>query len=490
MFLGACGGNSDGEKLPTIALEVLAITRRPLSILELAWAVMLGAAQKRVTTMAALAELVDPQRVMSLIQPFVAHVDFNDVKKRQVRLVHQSVKEFIVREWASNRPGLQDLALSPATDQRLIYQRTGSLEAGILNICIKYLLLDDFGHNDLFFEEQAAIEQLPQESDLFNNDEEPTEYDACCTREAWEENMIRYDPTNRGFVYASCHWLEHFGAITVEPLPDLESIDKLCQARSTRLQNWIKQNYRRQCTIKPRFVFDSSLYDPLSITSFYGSEAMLLRDMLESSDFDEDRFLPNPAIGAADQILQWGDVSKLKMLFWGRNTGHQLQNLEFFRLIMKQWSISNIHYQDRDAVFDLVDDVLDISVKEQCGNELLYMAASMGCMSVIRRSIDRAQYKAEFKTKLLWGSPRQPQSISLASQCINRLEKPSWDPMLMLWNTCWGNRALKHTFNTVNHTMRMFCSSHPDSVILLCFDFLFPVSRKVCTRQMIGMKQH
>jgi hypothetical protein len=47
---------------------------------------------------AALAKLVDHQRVISLIQLFVAYVDFGNVKKRQVRLVHQSVKEFIIRE--------------------------------------------------------------------------------------------------------------------------------------------------------------------------------------------------------------------------------------------------------------------------------------------------------------------------------------------------------------------------------------------------------
>jgi hypothetical protein len=407
--------DSENRKLVTTALEVLAITRRPLSILELAWAVALGAAQKRVTTVVALAKLVDHQRVMSLLQPFVAHVDFDDVKKRQVRLVHQSVKEFIVREWVSNRPGLQAPAISTATNQELIHQRTGSLEAGILDICIRYLLLDDFGHNDLFSEEQVAIEELPQEYDLFNNDEEPTDYDPCCTWEAWEENMIRYDPTDRGFgelfVYASCHWLEHFGAITVEHLPALENIENLCQAGSTRLQNWIKQNCRPQCTIKPRFLFDSSLYDPLSITSLYGPEAML-RDMLERSDFDKRKFLPNSALGAADQILQWGDLSRLRILFLGSDVGHQLRNLEFFRLVMKKWSISNTHCQDWDVVFDLIDDVLDTLVKERWGNELLCMAASMDCMPIIRRLMNRAQHEAELKTELLRGSPREPQSLS------------------------------------------------------------------------------
>jgi NACHT domain len=82
-LISRCTSNDpENLKLVTTALEVLATARRPLSILELAWAVALGATQKRVTTVAALAKLVDHQRVMSLIQPFVAHVDFRDVKKR------------------------------------------------------------------------------------------------------------------------------------------------------------------------------------------------------------------------------------------------------------------------------------------------------------------------------------------------------------------------------------------------------------------------
>jgi hypothetical protein len=49
--------------------------------------------------------------------------------------------------------------------------------------------------------------------------------------------MIHYDPTERGFgeffVYASCHWLEYFGSITVNSLPRLENIEDLCRAGLT-----------------------------------------------------------------------------------------------------------------------------------------------------------------------------------------------------------------------------------------------------------------
>lgn len=50
---------------------------------------------------------------------------------------------------------------------------------------------------------------------------------------------------------------------------------------------------------------DYRLYDPLRVTSLYGSVPML-SDILRNSDFAEDVFLPDPAIVAAEEILRWG----------------------------------------------------------------------------------------------------------------------------------------------------------------------------------------
>lgn len=399
IFSRCTAKDPENQEIASTALGLLAITHRPLSILELAWAVTFGATQ-HVTSVDALAKLVDPQRIMSLIHPFIACVDFSNLRKCQVQLTHQSVKEFITREWTPNKPDRQGSALTE-TDNMLLDRRVESLEAFILDICIRYLLLDDIGNRDLFSEEQMAIAELPQEVDLFNDDEESVEYDPYCTWESWEEKMIRFDPTNRGFgeffVYASCHWLEHFGATAVEHLPGLASIEKLCQADSTRLRNWTQQNCRPGCAIMPRFQFDSSLYDPLSITSLYGSEATL-RHMLGNSDFEKDTFLREPAMKAADQILDWGDVPRLKILFLDEKLGHQLQNLNFFRLLIKKWPN---HRGNFELAFDLVDYVSDILVHAQWGNELLCVAASEGCMPIIRRLITSAQHKPALKNELL-----------------------------------------------------------------------------------------
>jgi hypothetical protein len=414
LFLRHTLDDPENEKLAATALEILAVARRPLSVVELAWAAALSVAGEDITTVDALAKLVDHQRVLSLIHPFVARVDFGALKQRQVRLVHQSVNEFIRGEWASSRP-LAPATATSATSQVLTHQRLATLERGILDTCIRYLLLDDIGSTSLFSAEQIAIEELPQEYDLFSDNAGSPDYDPYCTWEAWEQGMIRYDPTERGFgelfVYASSCWLDHLGAVAEEPLPDLAKIEKLCRVGSTRLENWIEQNRRPDCVIKPRFVFDSSLYDPLSIISLYGSYALLL-EMLQRSEFGNGSFLPDTAMGAVDQIIQWGDLSRLRVLFLSKSVGPRLHNADFFRLVMRSFKFCKDRQQEEwDVVFNLVDDVSDTLVQDGWGNELLCMAASMGCMPIIQRLLDGARTDLELRAELFRADHTETQAM-------------------------------------------------------------------------------
>jgi hypothetical protein len=399
LLLRNSSNDIENQELATMALKLLAVACRPLSIQELAWAVALAAAQGKVNTVAALSQLVDHQRITSLIHPFINCIDFTDTRKRQVQLVHQSVREYIVQK-CSHR---QAPVTSITPDQSNTYDNSNNLEAFFLEICIDYLMLDEIGSTPLFSEEQIAIDELPQDFDLFN-DTEPFEYDRHCTWEAWEEDMIRYDPTERGFgeffVYASSYWLKHLGSVENEHLSPLAKIEILCQAGSIRLDNWINQHCRPGCAIKARFEFYSHLYDPLSITALYGSDR-LLRDMLENSTFDGDKYLPSPAKSAADQIMQWGDLSKLKILFFEGKLGHQLRNLEFFRLIIRQWVDIRVRHEDWEPAFSLVDSVLDTMVEEQWAHELFCSAARYGCIPMVQHLLDQAQRKAELRTELL-----------------------------------------------------------------------------------------
>lgn len=270
--------------------------------------------------------------------------------------------------------------MPPATIQ---HQRTEYLEAGIAAICIRYPL-QEIDQNSLFSDERLALQELPQDVDLFGDDQVPnhSSLDMHCLWEVWEQDMTHYDPAERGFgelfAYASCHWIEHFSAISTETLlPRLSDIEILCRAGSTRLHNWIAQNCRPDCAIQARFVFDSALYDPLGIT-FYGSESMLAR-MLKNSDLGGGAFLPRTVVRAADQILQWGDLARLRLL-WGSSHGHHLRNLECFRLVLDQWSRFSFD-KDRDGwyvVFSLLDDVYDAMTEEWWGSTLLSEAVGVG----------------------------------------------------------------------------------------------------------------
>lgn len=422
-LLGRCTSDDpENHKFAITALRMLAVARRPLTISEISWAVALGTAPE-VTSIAALAQEVDHQRLMSLIQPFVSRVDFSDQNKRQVWLVHQSVKEFIISDYSSNLPVPHDQAASvPAKTPTPIDRCIEHLELHMMDICVRYLLLEEIDQIDLFSEEQVALENLPQAFDLFDNDEGPAELDMNCSWEAWEEGMIRYDPSERGlgefFVYASCHWIHHFGAIAHDPLPDLASIERLCQAGSTRLHNWIEQNCRPCCAINPRYEFDSSLYDPLGITSLYGSDAML-RHMLDNSSLQGDPFLPEPEFGATIQILRWGELPRLRILLLERKDGNQLQTVEFFRLMIEQWANFGPQRDDWDEAFDIVDDLVDVLVRDQLGNELLCVAARGGCMPLVRRLLTQAGQNAELRKELLFGTRRE-QQLDLPARSVHQ----------------------------------------------------------------------
>lgn len=133
----------------------------------------------------------------------------------------------------------------------------------------------------------------------------------------------------------------------------------------------------------------------------------MLLDMLGKSNLDADEFLQDSAKSAADQILQWGNVSRLRILFLDDKVGPQLQNLDPFRLIIKRWKkaliITNPWHrgqQNWDLVFDLVDTLSDKLIKEHWGNKLLCLAAGAGCMPIVHRLMASARHQKELRNEL------------------------------------------------------------------------------------------
>ena len=162
LFAQATGSDPANEQVTMSALQILAVARRPLSILELGWAVALNDPDANIRTLMQLKACVDEKRALDLLQPFLSQVDFEDDKKRQVRLVHQSLKELILRDAPFDWGRSQNTARESHAHKQRIHQRQSKLEANLLHVCVKYLLFDEFDEKNLLSDEQETIQSLEE----------------------------------------------------------------------------------------------------------------------------------------------------------------------------------------------------------------------------------------------------------------------------------------------------------------------------------------
>lgn len=411
LFAQLTGDDPDNEQLATSALEILAVARRPLSILELGWALALIDPCADTRTMDELKDHVDADRALSLLQPFLSQVDFQDVKRSQVRLVHQSLKVLILQNAPSIWAQSQNIAEASRTDKRRVQQRQPKLEAALLHVCVKYLLFDEFDEMDLFSKDQEAVqtlEGLPEFGlfDDFSNEGQHSDSSETsrCPEDQRKAEQIYYDPSERGFgeffIYASCFWVDHFKVSAPECLPDISDIVRLCRAKSKRLQNWIGQTCRPDCTIMPKFDYDSDLQDPLVVISLCGPEIALKKLLQEHDVFSKD-FLTDSVKQAIWQTNRYGDISRLQILFRDIRVGSAVRNLDFFRQLMTTWAQSDRDSTQWVGLFDLVIDIFDLLCWEEWGNELLCVAVTFGCLPIIQRLFQEAARNPAMRNELL-----------------------------------------------------------------------------------------
>ncbi|KAL8892444.1 MAG: hypothetical protein Q9192_005610 [Flavoplaca navasiana] len=410
LFAHLVGDDLDNEQLASNALEILAVARRPLSILELGWAIALKDPCTGVPTVKALEDYVDEKRALSLLQPFLSQIDFQDIKKNQVKLVHHSLKELILRESPPNWAQSHNIG-----DKRRVRKRQPELEAAMLHVCVKYLLLDDFNQNDLFSEEGVTAQRLQELPGfgVFDDDDDKDDDDqqldspkkSSDLEKKQEAKQLYYDPSERGFgeffVYASCFWVDHFKVSAPEFLPDTSDIVTLCRAKSRRLRNWIGQYCRPDCTIMPKFDLNSDFLDPLVIVSLYGSE-IALKKLLQDHDVGSKEFLIDSVKETIRQIIRRGDISRLRILFRDTQVGPRVRSFGFFCQIMELWHSDN----DRESsewvgLFDLVVDIFDLLIRKEWGNEFLCTAVSYGCLPIAERLFEEAAHNPAMRNELL-----------------------------------------------------------------------------------------
>lgn len=147
----------------------------------------------------------------------------------------------------------------------LVQQRMVSLDSSFLDICIRYLRLRDIEDTPLFSSEYLGLVEVPQESDLFqDNGERTTMTTTVCGK---IENGPWSTTTRLSEASGSCSSTLLATGLSISApfqpalLTSLDDTECLCRAGSMRLRNWTTPNCRPVCRFKARFDFDSDLYD-------------------------------------------------------------------------------------------------------------------------------------------------------------------------------------------------------------------------------------
>jgi Ankyrin repeats (3 copies)/NACHT domain len=402
LFAQMTGDDSDNELVVGVALEVLAVAQRPLSILELGWAIALNDSMGKVHLVEELQDYVDAERVLSLVQPFISQVDFKDVRRRQVRLIHHSLKTLILQETPLKWAKLPKNNSVSQKEKQLVTLRQGKLESSLLRLCVKYLLLDDFDQRDLFSSDQQTAQVLHDLTTLGLPDEDSSSDSETASAER-KSHPVFFDPFEHGFggffVYASCFWLAHFKAVALpQDLPSSSDLVKLCTAKSQRVKNWNEQRCRPDCTMTPMFKFDADSWDPLVVVSNFGTEAAV-KNFLEECNVDNAEFLPDSVWEAAQWMLH--EPSRLCLIFRDARVGPKIRNYQFFNRVMGASTRSPSNPSEWTCIFDLVSEIFDDLVKEKCGNEFLCLAAGHGCLPIVERLFGEASRNPDMKHELL-----------------------------------------------------------------------------------------
>ncbi|KAH7035969.1 uncharacterized protein B0I36DRAFT_265433 [Microdochium trichocladiopsis] len=452
--------------LLSTALEILAVAERPMSVAEISWAVALaeeereGSPPDSALCVADLAAIVDPDRLLDFLNPFIVSADVNhgDEHARQVRLNHHSVREHVLQ--SSPQQWAQLAANSRlARNQAQIDSRKAELHGQLARQCVRYLLIDDLKSLDLFTAEDKNTQAFDEMGGLglmegcFMEDhkDDPAPETVAATRLDYDEvphqeptilsdaeaEQGYYNPTDRGFgqffVYASCYWLEHMHKANIQLPVYLADVLSLADERNSWAQNWWKQFYRPDCTVKedesrqrPHF------HDVLTLLSLYGSDSQLREavshQLSSATGYDDTARRMSPFSNAISEVLRIGNPERLPLLL-PHERGRDLKEVaDLFWLVLENWArdhrMETRSGDNEDGkygpVFDHMLRASDLLIDQNWGNELLCMAASHGCLPVIRRLFSAAKESVPLRQEILRCPDRQGwdcahQSVGMAA---------------------------------------------------------------------------
>ncbi|OAQ96024.1 hypothetical protein LLEC1_03761 [Akanthomyces lecanii] len=419
LFSLVTGQDNDNARALSDGLEILAIAARPLSITELGWAVALRDPETSVETVRELSEYVDTKRLLGLLSPFIASVQFEAENIRQVRLFHQSVRELVVQSspqhWARSR----DSQMSNAVTS----ERQSELNGKATQECVKYLLLKEIGDCSLFSSEQEweqSLDWLPG-AGIFDDGPSAVSspVDGSMSGLPSDTDEPHFDPSERGFggffTYAACYWLHHLSRAERRNGPALSDVITLTTPGQVRSQNWWAQFVRPDCTRQP----DESRarprsLDPMTIVSLYGPVYLFeeLSRRVDTAAAGGLSITAKQRENAVETILCQGDMSRLPKLMRFDTEANLAEAVHFSVAVMQHWSakregLTADEKSNFDLIFDHIATGFELMVEHKWGNELLCLAAARGCLPIIERLFQAASCNSGLRQEILRAPHRE-----------------------------------------------------------------------------------
>ncbi|AEO65516.1 uncharacterized protein THITE_2149928 [Thermothielavioides terrestris NRRL 8126] len=418
LFAKRCKGIKQNKTLLRLALELLAVARRPLTREELLFAIfVVNPIGKDKATLAELdrlahsVDVVDIGRpflsVVDIGRPFISVADGKGGKSPRLRLVHQSLRELILAA-----PPLQWDSAEDNEDE----ERAGELEANLLQRCVKYLLFNECEESSLLPAPAQEFSETGLSAFGGMFDDEADEQ-----ADAEGPTPSGFDPSERGFgpffAYAASYWTSHYAAAPAGRRPSARQLAALCRKGSRRLENWVEQWQRPSCSSAPEREFpeDMSSLDPLTVAAIFGP-AGSAADLLEL-DLDSSVLARDSAWTAARRLIKRADVRTLHDLARHKDLRPILCccRLLFMAIDVFQWPDApddDALASDWAALFDFVIDQAREGLLTQA-NDMLRRAARRGCLVLIKRLCSAAAADPDLRDALLAPGPDYARALSL-----------------------------------------------------------------------------
>jgi hypothetical protein len=411
LFGKVCGRIQENKALLQRALEILAVARRPLTLEELACAVFTinpvsDEEEESAATLAELDRLAHSVNVFNLVRPFITATKGKDGKNPRLRLVHQSLKELVLRappsEWCS----------AEAMAKRKKGERVAELDADLLQRCVRYLLFDENDERRFFpsADDEARDAELFAIGDVFDNEVGVPVSPGAATPSSRRSSAVSSSEPGLGgfFAYAATYWTSHFSDVSPpERRPNAEQLIALCGKGSQRLKNWVEQWRRLSCSRLPERSFPEPLsrLDPLVIAAMFGPAASVTDILL--CGLGTSILAKDSAWTTVTHLIERGDTSLIKSLVV-QDTVLQptLCCCRFLYKTIDDWrwqgndDAAAAATKDWEEIFEFLISQLRGDLID-CGNDILRRAAGKGCLVLIKKLFAAGAQDAELRQALI-----------------------------------------------------------------------------------------